>query len=178
VFALASSLHINMQKSLLTRSTKQNLVDLGWCGRILDQEKICRHLVYPIGVIISSSQSLNWIFGTISNKFIYWKSQAWPFATRLKVVQAIMIPMISYFLPLLPWTKKSLDQSPRALKYILWRKEFKIGINWVLWTYICTPKHLGGAGLLNLEDHMVARTFSLLKGMCSGSQPWADIICY
>ena len=178
VFALASGLHINMQKSLLIRCTEQNLVDLGWCGRILDQGKICRHLGYPIGVDISPSQSLNWISGTISDKFIYWKSQAWPFATRLKVVQAIMIPMISYFLPLLPWTKKSLDQLAQALKYTLWNKEFKIGINWVSWTHICTLKHLGGASLLNLEDHMVARRFSLLKGMCSGFQPWAEIICY
>jgi hypothetical protein len=178
VFALASGLHINMQKSLLIRCTEQHLVDLGWCGRILDQGKICRHLGYPIGVDISPSQSLNWISGTISDKFIYWKSQAWPFATRLKVVQAIMIPMISYFLPLLPWTKKSLDQLARTLKYTLWKKEFKIGINWVSWTHICTPKHLGGAGLLNLEDHMVARRFSLLKELCLGSQPWAEIICY
>ena len=178
VFALASGLHINMHKSLLIRCTEQDLVNLGWSGRILDKGKICRHLGYPIGVDISPNQSLTWISGTISDKFIYWKSQAWPFATRLKVVQAIMIPMISYFLPLLPWTKKSLDHLARALRYTLWKKESNIGISWVSWLHICTPKHLGGAGLLNLEDHLVARRFSLLKEMCSGSQPWAEIICY
>ena len=30
-----------------------------------------------------------------------------------------MIPMISYFLPLLPWTKKSLDHLARSLKYTM-----------------------------------------------------------
>ena len=57
-------------------------------------------------------------------------------------------------------------------------EESNIGISWVSWLHICTPKHLGGAGLLNLEDHLVARRFSLLKEMCSCSQPWVEIICY
>ena len=35
------------------------------------------------------------------------------------------------------------------------------------------PKRLGRATLLNLEDHMVAQRFNLLKGMCIGTQPWA-----
>ena len=178
VFALASGLHINMRKSLLIRCTERDLVDLGWSGQILDRGKVCRHLGYPIGVDILPSQSLNWISGTLLDKFIYWKSQAWPFATRLKVVQAIMIPMISYFLPLLPWTKKSLDHLARALKYTLWKKESRLGISWISWSHICTPKRLGGAALLNLEDHMIARRFSLLKGMCLGSQPWGEIMCY
>ena len=91
---------------------------MGW-PKLLDEGNVCRHLGYPIDVDISSSQSLNWISGTILDKFMYWKSQAWPFSTRLKVVQAIMI---SYFLPLLPWTKKSLDHLARSLKYTLWKK--------------------------------------------------------
>ena len=37
-----------------------------------------------------------------------WKSQSWPFHVCLKVVQCIMEPMILYYLPLLPWTKKAL----------------------------------------------------------------------
>ena len=50
-------------------------------------------------------------------------------------------------------------------------------MSWVSWNNICTPKRLGVA-LLNLEDHMVARRFNLLKGMCIGTQPWAEIISY
>ena len=97
---------------------------------------------------------------------MYWKSQAWPFSTYLKVVQAIMIPMISYFLPLLPWTMKSLNQLARSLKYILWLKESNFGMSWVPWNNICTPEWLGGVALQNLDDHLMVRRFNLLKDMC------------
>ena len=59
---------------------------------------------------------------------MYSKTQAWSISTHLKVAHAIMIPMISYFLSLLPWTKKSLDHLARSLKYIPWKKETKVGI--------------------------------------------------
>ena len=98
-----------MQKSMLIRCTEINLVDLGWCGQILDQGNVCLHLGYPIGVDISSSQSLNWISGTILDKVMYWKSQAWSFSTRLKVVQAIMIPVISLSTVTMAKNKKSLE---------------------------------------------------------------------
>ena len=49
-------------------------------------------------------------------------------------------------------------------------------MSWVSWNNICTPKHLGGVALLNLEDYMVVRIFNCLKGMCIGTRPWAKII--
>ena len=98
------------------------MVDIGWDGQIFHQGNVCQHLGYPI-VDVSSSQSLNWMSSTILDNFMYRKSQAWPFSTRLKVVQAIMIPMIPYFLPLLPWTKKSLDYLARHLNIHYGRKK-------------------------------------------------------
>ena len=95
-----------------------------------------RNLGYLIVVDISPSQSLNWISGTFLNKFMYWKSQPLSFSTPLKVVQAIMIPTICYFLPLLPWTKKSLYYLAYSLKYTLWKKELKTGMSWVSWNNI------------------------------------------
>ena len=71
VFALASELHIKMRKLMLIKCTQSDLVDLGWCGQILDEGNVCRHLGYPIGVDISPSQGLNWISGTILDKFMY-----------------------------------------------------------------------------------------------------------
>ena len=40
------------------------------------------------------------------------------------------------------------------------------------------PKIVRGAALLNLEYHMVAQRFNLLKGMYIGTQPWVEIISY
>ena len=67
----ASDYIFNTPKSMLIRCTKSDLVDLGWCGQILDEGNVCRHLGYPIGVDISPSQGLNWISGTILDKFMY-----------------------------------------------------------------------------------------------------------
>ena len=106
------------------------------------------------------------------------KSQPWPFHVRLKVVQCIMEPMILYYLPLLPWTKKALHSILQPLRYLLWKKRDKMGITWVAWNHLATPKRLGGTGILNLSKHMMARRFSLLQDMCSESQPWISIAQY
>ena len=76
---------------------------------------IFRHLGYPLGVHVTNAQLLKWIGSKLRDKFMYWKSQSWPFHARLKVVQCIMIPMILYFLPLLPLTKKALQEMLQPL---------------------------------------------------------------
>ena len=83
-----------------------------------------------------------------------------------------MEPMILYYVPLLPWTKKALHF---VLRYLLWKKRDKMGITWVVWNHLATPKRLGGIGIWNLSKHMMARILSLLQDMCSNSQPWISI---
>ena len=53
-----------------------------------------------------------------------------------------------------------------------------MGITWVLWNHLATPKRLGGIVILNLSKHMMARRFSFLQDMCSNSQPWISIVQY
>ena len=53
-----------------------------------------------------------------------------------------------------------------------------MGITWVAWNHLATPKRLGGTGILNLSKHMMARRFSLLQDMCSNSQPWIYMLQY
>ena len=36
-----------------------------------------------------------------------------------------------------------------------------MGITWVAWNHLATPKRLGGTGILDLSMHMMARRFSL-----------------
>lgn len=71
-----------------------------------------------------------------------------------------MEPMILYFLPLLPWTKKALQDASQPLRLMLWRKKDKQGITWASWDCVATPKCLGGAALLNVDMHLMARSFS------------------
>ncbi|MCO5561556.1 hypothetical protein L7F22_015176 [Adiantum nelumboides] len=71
---------------------------------------------------VSTDQLLSWISGKIIDKFVYWKSQAWPFHVRLKVAQAIMLPMLSYYMLLLPWTSKAISQVTQPVRFMLWKK--------------------------------------------------------
>ena len=59
-------------------------------------------LGYLLGVDVANVQLIDWISIKLTCKFMYWKSPLWPFHVRLKVVQRILIPMLLYFLPLLP----------------------------------------------------------------------------
>ena len=55
------------------------------------------------------------------------------------------------WLPLLPWTKKALHSLLQPLRYLLWKKSDKMGITWVAWNHLATPKRLGGTGILNYD---------------------------
>ena len=57
------------------------------------------HLGYPLGMNVTNGQLIEWMSSKLRDKFMYWKSQSWPFHVRLKVVQCIMEPMILYYLP-------------------------------------------------------------------------------
>ena len=177
-FALASGLHINWRKSRLISCTESDLQSLGWQGSVIHRGSIFRHLGYPLGVDVTNAQLLEWIGSKLRDKFMYWKSQSWPFHVRLKVVQCIMIPMILYFLPLLPWTKKALQAMLQPLRFMLWRKKDRRGVAWVSWEHLATPKRLGGVTILNLDMHLMARRFSLLRDMCRQDQPWVCMMQY
>ena len=118
---------------------------------------ICRHLGYPIGVDVSHVKLIEWVSKRLEDKFMYWRSQFWPFHVRLKVVQSIMVSMVSYYLPLLPWSKKALEMLSQSMRMLLWKRKGKSALSWLAWDHVCTPKRLGGASILNQYEHMVAR---------------------
>ena len=117
---------------------------------------------YPLGMNVTNAQLIEWMSSKLRDKFMYWKAQSWPFHVHLKVVQCIMEPMILYYLTLLAQTKKALHSILQPLRYLLWCKRDKMRITWVAWNQLATPKCLGGARILKLSKHMMARRFSLL----------------
>ena len=42
-----------------------------------------------------------------------------------------------------------------------------MGITWVVWNHLATPKRLGGTGVLNLSKHMMASWWQLINGCIS-----------
>ena len=75
-------------------------------------------------------------------------------------------PISLYFLPLFPWIKKALQDVLQPLRCTLWQKKNRRGITWVSWDHVATSKQLGGVAILNLDVHLMARQFSLLRDMC------------
>ena len=165
-FAIASGLKIN----------KRNLDALQWPGAIVLRDVIFCHLGYPIEVHVTPMKLLDWTCSRIVDKFSYWKSQFWPFHVRMKVVQSILIPMVLYYLPLLPWMKKAIARISSPMYFMLWKRKHTSGILWMAWDHLCTPKRLGGAALLNLYDHMAAHRFSFFIAMFKDDQPWVELM--
>ena len=69
---------------------------------------ICRRLGYSIGGEISHVQLINWVCKNWRIS-LGMRSQNWSFHVRLKVIQLIMVSMVSYNLPLIPRSKKDLE---------------------------------------------------------------------
>ena len=93
-FALAFRLHINWRKSILISCAERDLECLGWQGSVVKKGSIFRHLGYPVGMNITNGQLIEWMSSKLGDKFMYWKSQSWPFHVCLKVVQCIIEPLI------------------------------------------------------------------------------------
>ena len=109
---------------------------------------------------------------------MYWRSQFWPFHVGLKVVQLILVSMVSYYLRLLPWLKKALEMLSQSMRMLLSKRKGKRALPWSAWDHVCTPKHLGGASILNIYEHMVARRFTFIRFMFEGVQPWTEMVAY
>ena len=86
--------------------------------------------------------------------------------------------MLLYFLPLLPWTKKALQNILQPIRFMLWQKGEMMGATWISWDHLTTPKRIGGAIILDLENYWMARKFALLRDVCQQDQPWISMMSY
>ena len=131
-----------MPKSILISCKEQDVLGLGWPGRIIHRGMICRHFEYPIGVDVSHVKLIEWVSKRLEDKFMYWRSQFWPFHVRLKVVPSVMVSMVSYYLPLLPWSKKDLEMLSQSMRMLLWKRKDKNALSLLAWDHVCISKHL------------------------------------
>ena len=147
LFSNASRLRINMHKSVLISCTEQDVLGLG-CFRVgvvrkdIHYGMICHHHGYSIGVEVSHVKLIEWVSKRLEDKFMYWRSQFCPFHVRLKVVQLIMVSMVSYYLPLLPWSKKAVEMLSQSMRMLLWKRKDKNALSLLAWDHVCISKHL------------------------------------
>ena len=76
-----------------------------------------------------------------------------------------MVSMVSYYPPLLPWSKKALEMVSHSMQMLLWKIKGESALSWLPWDHVCTPNRLGGASILYLYEHMVACQFTFIRLM-------------
>ena len=76
---------------------------------------------------VTNKKLLDWVLDKIRHKIQYWHLSEWPLHVRLRIIQAILIPYVLYFLPLLDWKKTHLDTVNSLLIRFMWNaKPLKI----------------------------------------------------
>ena len=89
-----------------------------------------------------------------------------------------MVSVVSYYLPLLPWSKKALVMVSHSMWILLWKRKGKSDMSWLACDHVCNLKGLGGTSILNLYEHMVARRFTFIRFMFEDVQPWTEMVAY
>ena len=114
---------------------------------------------------------------TLNQKLNYWKLSTWPLHVRLRIVQAIVMAYIQFFLPLIMWRKVDIDRFMSSALSIFWKtKHAKKGLNLLSLKKLCSPKQHGGLNILNKHFHALAHKYSLLLEFVSQRQPWAIML--
>ena len=177
VFSDASDLQLNIEKSTLIDVSACNFDALIWPGKRVHRGTVFRYLGYPLGVDVTNKQLLDWVLDRIRTKILYWHSSEWPLHVRLRITQAILIPYVLYFLPLLDWKKSHIDKVNTLLIRFMWNaKPQKPVTPPIKWDLVSTPKNGGGLGILNLETHMHARRATFIHHMFDRRLQWTECL--
>lgn len=175
MFSDASNLKLNIDKSTLIDVSAKDFESLIWPGKRVQKGCVFRYLGYPIGIEVTNKQLLDWVLDRVRKKIHYWHSSEWPLHVRLRIIQAILIPYVLFFLPLLDWKMNHLESINSLLIRFLWNpKPGKAVCPPIRWKTVCTPKSLGGLGVLDLETHMHARRATFIHHMLDNNLPWAS----
>ncbi|KAH7298149.1 hypothetical protein KP509_25G029100 [Ceratopteris richardii] len=99
-FSEASSICINMGKSVLINISARHFESLPWHGPKVDTGSVFRHLGYPLGINAPIKDKIHWVLSKVRAKM-----------ELIRIVQAFMQPYLIYYLLLLDWKKCHLQAS-------------------------------------------------------------------
>ena len=119
--------------------------------------------------------ALNWNGSTLSKPSTYIAYRdldidiLWQLDSKLYIIIIQMVPIFCHYYhgQEIPWSFSLI-----AKIYII-KEKLRINMFWVSWSHDFILKHIHETSLQNLEDHMVARRFSLCQNSTLGR-----IICY
>ena len=107
-----------------------------------------------------------------------WRNVILPFHNMIKVTNAILIPYITFFSPILRMSQRSWKTFLQPIRDLLWRNKPGEGKpwHWGQWDMVAAPKERGGLGIINPVYHAKALCAKLFVSLASSNQTWA-IIC-
>ncbi|KAH7446564.1 hypothetical protein KP509_01G062200 [Ceratopteris richardii] len=150
-FSEASSLCINMRKSVLINIYARNFESLPWYGPKVDRGTVFWHLGYPLGINVPIKDKICWVL-------------------------SFMQPYLMYYLLLLDWKKRHLQGFDRLIKDFLSNKKHNRALVLSAWRYVCQPKPRGGLGILHLHAHIMAQRTAFIMRITSSFKPlWTKI---
>ena len=118
-------------------------------------DTIWQILGYPFGMDITHVRLTGCISWKSKDEFMDWKSQAWLFCLWIKVVQSVMIPIVSLFIVFAIIMKLLIGWQPQCV--FNYEKE-NVGFAWMTWEHVCTLKMTcHGGNFSHCMNHMWIR---------------------
>ena len=136
--------------------------------------QIFRHLGAPLGCYTSTKQAFEWVHKRIHKKMSRWRNVILPFHSRIKVINAILIPYITFFSPFLCMSQRNWKTLLQSICNFLWRNKLGKGNpwHWGKWEGVATPKEMGGLDIINPIHHAIALCAKLFVLLASSNQIW------
>ncbi|KAH7300932.1 hypothetical protein KP509_23G004000 [Ceratopteris richardii] len=84
-FSEASSLCINMGKSVLINISARHFESLPWYGPKVDTGTAFRHLGYPLDINVPIKDKICWVLCKVRAKMELWQASQWPLHIRIRI---------------------------------------------------------------------------------------------
>ena len=141
-----------------------------WNGEVVHKGEIFRHLGILLGVDISPKQPFEWMMAKVRTKMQRWDYVLLPFPSKVKIINAYMIRLISFHAPLLKMAKIHWKEFLKPIKRFLWCNNSKSSSpwQWCNWHRVASPKLNGSLGILDPAIHANALCAKFLNSLAFG----------
>lgn len=111
------------------------------------------YLGFPLTVRKPTRRNLFFILEKVSSKLASWKTKTLSKAGRLILINSTLLSIPRYYMQAISFPKSILNKLDSITSGFFWgSSEQSRKISWISWKNICTPKELGGLGLVSNHD--------------------------
>eukprot|EP00249_Psilotum_nudum_P034446 c5350_g1_i1 orf=39-428(+) len=121
-------------------------------------------------------QAWDWMWPWIDETLGQWESKEVDFATRVVIINQVLMAKINFYITLFPPTKRIVLQLEQRLRHYLWHKGGSSRLAWISWEICTMHKEEGGLGICSIREQVAKYVAKTIDGLCLSDEPWA-IIC-